>query len=184
VFFDRGEYLLGAISGSGKLTPLLGGKLIVEHTAVNPNKAAHIGHLRNAVLGDTIVRLLKSAGEEVEVQNYIDNTGVQVADVVVGFKYIEGRSLDELRAIEGKFDYYCWDLYARVSGFYEQDKSRLDLRSKVLHELEQGTGETCELADYISTRILNCHLDTMLRLGIEYDLLPRESEILHQHIWQ
>jgi arginyl-tRNA synthetase len=184
VFFNRAEYLLSALAGSEKLTPLLGGKLIVEHTAINPNKAAHIGHLRNAVLGDTIVRLLKSAGEEVEVQNYIDNTGVQVADVVVGFKYLEGNSLDQVRSIGGKFDYYCWDLYARVGGYYEEDKSRLEFRARVLRELETGKGETYEMADYISTRILNCHLDTMLRLGIEYDLLPRESEILHQHIWQ
>jgi arginyl-tRNA synthetase len=184
VFLDRAEYLLGALAGPEKLEPLLGGKLIVEHTAVNPNKAAHIGHLRNAVLGDTIVRLLKSAGEVVEIQNYIDNTGVQVADVVVGFKHIEGMSIEQVRALDGKFDYYCWDLYARVGSFYEQDQSRLQLRTQVLHELERGTGETYEMADYISTRILNCHLDTMLRLGIQYDLLPRESEVLHQHIWQ
>jgi arginyl-tRNA synthetase len=184
IFFDRARYLLAALAGPEKVQPVLGGKLIVEHTAVNPNKAAHIGHLRNAVLGDTIVRLLKSAGEQVEIQNYIDNTGVQVADVVVGFKYMEGKSLDEVRAIQDKFDYYCWDLYARVAGFYEEDKPRLELRSTVLHELEKGTGEISEMADYIATRILNCHLDTMLRLGIQYDLLPRESEILHQHIWQ
>src|SRR5262249_1113252 len=115
---------------------------------------------------------------------YIDNTGVQVADVVVGFKFIEGKSIEQVRSIEGKFDYYCWDLYARVAGFYEEDKSRLELRTRVLHELERGAGEIYELADYIATRILNCHLDTMLRLGIQYYLLPRESEILHQHIWQ
>ena len=184
VYFDRAEYLLRALESPEKPRPLLGGKLIVEHTAVNPNKAAHIGHLRNAVLGDTIVRLLKSTGEDVEIQNYIDNTGVQVADVVVGFKHIEGKSIEQVQAIQSKFDYYCWDLYARVGGFYEEDKSRLQLRSQVLRELEHGAGQTYEMADYISTRVLNCHLDTMLRLGIEYDLLPRESEILHQHIWQ
>src|SRR5262249_36578758 len=118
------------------------------------------------------------------VQNYIDNTGVQVADVVVGFKYIENRSLDDVKAITEKFDYYCWDLYSRVGQFYEEDKSRLELRANVLHELERGEGEIYDMADYISTRILNCHLDTMYRLGIEYDVMPRESDVLHLHIWE
>jgi arginyl-tRNA synthetase len=183
VFFDRAGYLLNATSTMQQTAPQLGGKLIVEHTAVNPNKAAHIGHLRNAVLGDTTVRLLRAAGETVEVQNYIDNTGVQVADVVVGFKYIEQKTLNEIKAIDGKFDYYCWDLYARVGGFYEEDRSRLQHRTDTLHELESGKGEIYEMADYISTRILACHLDTMLRVSIKYDLLPRESDVIHLHIW-
>lgn len=183
VFFARADYLLNATSEARQVAAQLGGKLIVEHTAVNPNKAAHIGHLRNAVLGDTTVRLLRAAGETVEVQNYIDNTGVQVADVVVGFKYIEQKTLEEIKAIDDKFDYYCWDLYARVGGFYEEDRSRLQYRTDTLHELESGKGEIYEMADYISTRILACHLDTMLRVGIKYDLLPRESDVIHLHIW-
>ena len=183
VFLDRAGYLLDVALAPRSLSPQLGGKLIVEHTAVNPNKAAHIGHLRNAVLGDTTVRMLKAAGEQVEVQNYIDNTGVQVADVVVGFKRLEGKTLDEIKAIEGKFDYYCWDLYARVGGFYEEDRSRLQFRAETLHEIESGKGETYEMADYISTRILDCHLDTMLRIGVEYDLMTRESDVLHLHLW-
>ncbi|HXG95417.1 MAG TPA: arginine--tRNA ligase [Blastocatellia bacterium] len=183
VYFDRAAYLLTEASEPQAMTPQIGGKIILEHTSVNPNKAAHIGHMRNAVLGDTTVRLLRFAGETVEVQNYIDNTGAQVADVVVGFKYLENKTLDEIKALEGKFDYYCWDLYARVGAFYEKDRSRLELRARTLHELEAGEGETYEMADYISTRILDCHLDTMLRLGISYDLLPRESDVLHLHIW-
>ena len=183
VFLDRAAYLLDVASNPAPLAPVLGGKIIVEHTAVNPNKAAHIGHLRNAVLGDTTVRMLRAAGEQVEVQNYIDNTGVQVADVVVGFKQIERKTLDEIKAIEGKFDYYCWGLYARVGGFYEEDRSRLQYRAETLHEIESGRGETYEMADYISTRILGCHLDTMLRIGVEYDLMPRESDVLHLHLW-
>jgi arginyl-tRNA synthetase len=117
------------------------------------------------------------------VQNYIDNTGVQVADVVVGFKHIEQKTLDQIKAIEGKFDHYCWDLYARVGAFYEEDRARLKFRADALHEIESGKGETYEMADYISTRILACHLDTMVRLGIEYDLLPRESDVLQMHLW-
>jgi arginyl-tRNA synthetase len=183
IYLDRASYLLSASGGGQPLSPRLGGKLIVEHTAVNPNKAAHIGHLRNAVLGDTTVRLLRAAGETVEVQNYIDNTGVQVADVVVGFKHVEKLSLEEIKAIGGKFDYYCWDLYARVGSFYEEDRSRLELRADTLHAIESGRGELCEMAEYVSTRILGCHLDTMLRMGIEYDLLPRESDILGLRLW-
>jgi arginyl-tRNA synthetase len=184
IFLDRRAYLLDSMKGSQRASPVLGGKAIVEHTSVNPNKAAHIGHVRNAVLGDTIVRMLRSGGDEVEAQNYIDNTGVQVADVVVGFKYIEGKDLNQVKAIDGKFDYYCWDLYARVGHFYEEDASRLELRSRTLHEIERGDDETYPLADYISTRIVNCHLDTMLRIGVEYDLLPRESDVLHLHLWE
>ena len=184
VYLDRAGYLMNAARESEPITAQLGGKLIVEHTSVNPNKAAHIGHLRNAVLGDTTVRMLRAVGETVEVQNYIDNTGVQVADVVVGFKHIENKMLDQIKAIEEKFDYYCWDLYAQVGQFYEEDKSRLQLRTDTLHELERGEGQTYEMADYISRRVLGCHLETMLRVGIKYDVLPRESDVLHLNIWE
>jgi arginyl-tRNA synthetase len=209
LYLDRADFVLRSLDEPQALAPQLGGKIIVEHTAVNPNKAAHIGHLRNAVLGDTTVRMLRAAGETVEIQNYIDNTGVQVADVVVGFKYIEQMTLDQIKAMEfkddvwladprsnpdhtprpmvvreiHKFDYYCWDLYARVGSFYEEDNSRLAFRTEALHGLEAGAGEIYEMADYISTRILECHLNTMARVGIEYDLLPRESDVLHMNLW-
>jgi arginyl-tRNA synthetase len=187
LYLDRAGFVLQSLAEPKTLDPVLGGKtggkIIVEHTAVNPNKAAHIGHLRNAVLGDTTVRMLLAAGETVEVQNYIDNTGVQVADVVVGFKHIENMTLEHIQAIEERFDYYCWDLYARVGGFYEEDAARLALRTETLHAIEAGEGEIYEMADYISTRILHCHLNTMARVGIEYDLLPRESDVLHMNLW-
>jgi arginyl-tRNA synthetase len=253
---------------------------LVEHTSINPNKAAHIGHLRNAILGDTFVRLLRAAGQKVDVQNYIDNTGVQVADVVVGFQYIEGKSVEDVRTLiancekrsvaessvtagalyqgmtsvvpnaspnqsralqaaeelgasdeigvecasgakaridyvgfmrglkppppsESSFsaaflapgggteciDYYCWDLYARTSQWYsagtdEENEARKKLRYATLHELERGGNETAEVAELISTAVLRRHLETMLRLGIEYDFLPRESEILHLKFWE
>ena len=183
LYLDRADFVLKALGQPQVLEPQLGGKIIVEHTAVNPNKAAHIGHLRNAVLGDTTVRMLRAAGETVEIQNYIDNTGVQVADVVVGFREIDRMTLDQIKQIDEKFDYYCWDLYAKVGSFYEEDASRLSFRSEALHELEAGKGEIYETADYISTRILECHLNTMARVGIEYDLLPRESDVLHMNLW-
>lgn len=184
VFLDRAAYVRDTMGEPAPIEPSIGGKIIVEHTSVNPNKAAHVGHLRNAVLGDTIARLLRATAEEVEVQNYIDNTGVQVADVVVGFKYLDDKSLTQVRQISARFDYYCWDLYARVGEFYDEDRARLDLRARILHAIETGEGEAYEMADYISTRILNCHIDTMLRLGIKYDLFPRESDVLHLHIWR
>jgi len=161
------------------------GKILVEHSSINPNKAAHIGHLRNAILGDTFVRLLRYAGREVDVQNYIDNTGVQVADVVVGFLYQEKQSRAEIEqlASQPRFDYYCWDLYARASQWYEQDKQNLQVRLKTLHEIEAGGNETAALADLISVAVLRRHLETMDRLDIEYDFLPRESEILGLHFW-
>jgi arginyl-tRNA synthetase len=168
---------------------------LVEHTSINPNKAAHIGHLRNAILGDTFVRLLRAAGQKVDVQNYIDNTGVQVADVVVGFLHLDGKSvaqvrahLDELKSTGQRIDYYCWDLYAKTSQWYEQgtadeNAARKKLRHSTLHEIEEGGNETAEIAELISTAVLRRHLETMLRLDIEYDFLPRESEILHLKFW-
>jgi arginyl-tRNA synthetase len=161
------------------------GKILVEHSSINPNKAAHIGHLRNAILGDTFVRLLREAGREVDVQNYIDNTGAQVADVVVGFIHLENKSRAEIAELVAKprFDYYCWDLYARVSQWYAEDKQNLQARLSVLHAIEEGGNETAGIADLISTAVLRRHLETMDRLDIEYDFLPRESEILHLHFW-
>jgi arginyl-tRNA synthetase len=169
---------------------------LVEHTSINPNKAAHIGHLRNAILGDTFVRLLRAAGQKVDVQNYIDNTGVQVADVVVGFQHLEGKSLadvrlllDELKSKRERIDYHCWDLYAKTSQWYtsgtdQENEARKKLRYATLHELEVGGNETAEIAELISTAVLRRHLETMLRLDIEYDFLPRESEILHLKFWE
>jgi arginyl-tRNA synthetase len=161
------------------------GKTLVEHSSINPNKAAHIGHLRNAILGDTFVRLLRNAGREVDIQNYIDNTGVQVADVVVGFTHVEKKSRSEIEALarQPRFDYYCWDLYARVSQWYAEDKQNLQVRLQTLHAIEEAASETAAIADLISVAVLRRHLETMDRLDIEYDFLPRESEILHLHFW-
>jgi len=161
------------------------GKVLVEHSSINPNKAAHIGHLRNAVLGDTFVRLLRYAGREVDTQNYIDNTGVQVADVVVGFTHLEKKSRSEIEALarQPRFDYYCWDLYARVSQWYEADKQNRHVRLQTLHAIEDPGSEAAAIADLISTAVLRRHLETMDRLDIDYDFLPRESEILHLHFW-
>jgi arginyl-tRNA synthetase len=163
------------------------GKVVVEHTNINPNKAAHIGHLRNAAIGDTFVRILKACGRQVEVQNYIDNTGVQVADVIVGFRYLEKKSLSDIRQLLDdpsiKFDYYCWDLYARVSSFYESEDPKYALRGKTLKEIEESGNETAEMADLVAMTIVECHLATMERIGVRYDLLPRESDILHLKFW-
>ena len=171
---------------------------LVEHTSINPNKAAHIGHLRNAILGDTFQRLLRpdtyKRGYEVGVQNYIDNTGVQVADVVVGLVHLEGKNLISTRELlaelietNQRIDFYCWDLYARVSQWYTADPDQLAARKQIrldtLHALETGNNETAVIADLISTAVLRRHLQTMQRFSIEYDFLPRESEILSLHFW-
>lgn len=196
-FFDRAAFFEAAFSGAthaGVKSRSEAGagrdnaaepKNIVEHTNINPNKAAHIGHLRNAALGDTFVRLLRRAGRRVEVQNYIDNTGVQVADVVVAFAHLEKKSAGEVRALAAapRFDYFCWDLYARVTQFFDEDKTRLALRGQTLAAIEEGHGLAAELAEIISVAIVRCHLRTMERLGVQYDVLPRESEILHLKFW-
>ena len=198
VFFDRAR-LLSIFARPEKIATDDGEqpKKMVEHTSINPNKAAHIGHVRNAVLGDTFVLILKAAGDRIEVQNYIDNTGVQVADVVVGFLNLEKMDLAQIKALDASltkdytFDYYCWDLYTKVGLFYrdgnpagDTNPEKVKLRNEVLHALEEGNNTIAELADYVATRNVECILDTMERLGIRYDLLARESDILHLHFWE
>jgi arginyl-tRNA synthetase len=187
VYLDRPTFLRERLDGS--VVPAARGtppaKTIVEHTAINPNKAAHIGHLRNAALGDTLVRALRFQGVPVEIQNYIDDTGVQVADVVVGFREIEGKGLAEVRRVADStvFDHYCWDLYAHVTEWYEQDRERLEIRTAVLHDIERDTGEAAEIARFVADRIVRCHLKTMARMNVEYDLLTWEGDILQLHFW-
>ena len=185
---DRGAYGSALLKGeSEEATQGSGEKIIVEHTNINPNKAAHIGHLRNTTLGDTFVRMLRASGSRVEVQNYIDNTGVQVADVVVGFQHLEQKTPAEVTALIGdpavRFDYYCWDLYARTSSYYKDHPESLEWRARTLHAIEAGEGDLAEMAHLVSDAIVQAHLTTMLRLGVEYDVLPRESEILHLKFW-
>jgi arginyl-tRNA synthetase len=184
---DRGAYGVALLAGATEATEGAGEKIIVEHTNINPNKAAHIGHLRNAVLGDTFVRMLRASGYRVEVQNYIDNTGVQVADVVVGFYHLENKTAADVRKLIDdpavRFDYYCWDLYARISQYYKDHPESYEWRKQMLHAIEGGIGEEAALAHTVADAIVSAHLKTMLRIGIEYDVLPRESEILHLHFW-
>jgi len=196
VFLDRAKFL--AENADSHPLPKLklseasdSPKICVEHTSINPNKAAHIGHVRNSVLGDTFQRILRGIGKRVEVQNYIDNTGVQVADVVVGFIYLEKMDLGDIRRLDSRlisegrtFDYYCWDLYAKVGVAYQTDEALKEKRAEILHQIEEGDNETAVLADYVATRNVECIIATMERLSIRYDLLPRESEILHLHFWR
>jgi arginyl-tRNA synthetase len=184
---DRGALGAALLRGDAEEAAPEGEKVIVEHTNINPNKAAHIGHLRNATLGDTFVRMLRARGQRVEVQNYIDNTGVQVADVVVGFHYLRHQTPADVQALLAdpsvRFDYYCWDLYAYTSSYYKDHPEALEWRSATLHAIEAGAGELAELAHLVADAIVEAHLATMLRLGVEYDVLPRESEILHLQFW-
>jgi arginyl-tRNA synthetase len=185
-FLERRTFLLDRLAGTSKPRSRTDeGKALVEHTAINPNKAAHIGHLRNAALGDTLVRVLKFRGVAVEVQNYIDDTGVQVADVVVGFRVLEQKSLDAIREIADstRFDYYCWDLYARVTDWYGEDKERLKIRNDTLHDIEHGGNDNAEIAAFIADRIVRCHLKTMGRMNVDYDLLTWEGDILKLKFW-
>jgi arginyl-tRNA synthetase len=192
VFYDRAGFLahnLGADPIPDKQNPS-SPKVCVEHTSVNPNKAAHIGHVRNSVLGDTFQRILRANGKRVEVQNYIDNTGVQVADVVVGFLFMENMNLDgikkldtELAASGKSFDYHCWDLYSKVGQEYHTNDELKKKRAEVLHLIEEGNNPTAEVAEFVATRNVECIVKTMERFSIRYDLLPRESEILHLHFW-
>ncbi|HXY23566.1 MAG TPA: arginine--tRNA ligase [Candidatus Acidoferrum sp.] len=186
-YFDRGVFWESAqIEANATQQTPRGAKIIVEHTSINPNKAAHIGHVRNAVLGDTMVRILRHAGHRVQIQNYIDNTGVQVADVVIGLLRMEERTATNVMMLarEPKFDYYCWDLYAKATNFFAEDKERAaKLRAETLKSIEENRGEDAEVAQVVADTIVSCHLRTMARLEIHYELLARESEILHLKFW-
>jgi arginyl-tRNA synthetase len=178
-FLDRGAFaaalLDAALLGDGGASR---DKVIIEHTNINPNKAAHIGHLRNAVLGDVLGRALGSLGYPVEIQNYIDDTGVQLADVVVGFIDLRRLSAAEVAAVPEPFDYYCWDLYSEVGRWYEEDPERQRCRRETLHALETDRGERAEMGRLVAQRIVSRHLGTMRRIDVSYDLLTHESDIL------
>jgi arginyl-tRNA synthetase len=191
VFYNRAKFLIESSNQSkikNKKSKIE--KICVEHTSVNPNKAAHIGHVRNSVLGDTFIRICRADGNRVEVQNYIDNTGVQVADVVVAFIHLEKMTLENIKNLDAKlkaegksFDYFCWDLYTRIGQAYLENEDLKAKRAETLHLIEEGKNDTAEIADYVATRNVECILKTMERFGIRYDLLPRESEILHLKFW-
>jgi arginyl-tRNA synthetase len=187
-FLDRSALLIGWLAAAERPRPDAGGKVIVEHTAINPNKAAHIGHLRNSALGDTLVRLLRFQGRPVEVQNYIDDTGVQVADVVVGLTTLEGRDVEDVRRLAAdpgvRFDFYCWDLYARVTEWYAADPERDKVRRAALHAIEAGEDPMAGIAAIVADRIVRAHLDTMARMNVGYDLLTWEGDILRLHFWK
>ncbi|MEM8961037.1 MAG: arginine--tRNA ligase [Acidobacteriota bacterium] len=179
IFFVRNRFVADLLDAPVlESDPARNEKVIVEHTNINPNKAAHIGHLRNAVLGDILVRTLRQLGHPVEIQNYIDDTGVQLADVVVGFLDIRGLDLDAVAALPEPFDYYCWDLYSEVGRWYEEDESRRAQRRATLHALEHDDGERAEMGKLVARRIVRRHLETMARLGVGYDVLTREHDIL------
>ncbi|HUK33038.1 MAG TPA: arginine--tRNA ligase, partial [Vicinamibacterales bacterium] len=185
LYLDRRQFMLDRLNGRVSAPPATDGKDVVEHTAINPNKAAHIGHLRNATLGDTIVRVLRFRGTPVEVQNYIDDLGVQVSDIIVGFREIERKDIEAVRQIaeSTRFDYYCWDLYSRVAEWYGGDKDRPAARARTLHDLEQGGNASAEMAAVIVDRIVRAHLQTMARLNVSYDLLTYEGDILRLEFW-
>ena len=185
LWLDKAAVFAEVLRGAGRssLVPEED-KVIIEHTNINPNKAAHIGHLRNACLGDTLARCLRFKGEKVEVQNYIDDTGVQVVDVVFGFMELEKMTLDDLEKLPGKFDYYCWDLYARASVYLGEHPEAQAKKAAIIKKIEHGQDPEYALSRYVSRRIVRAHLATMKRLGIAYDVLPCESTILHLKFWE
>ncbi|MBI4161108.1 MAG: arginine--tRNA ligase [Acidobacteria bacterium] len=188
LFLDRPRYVMEIIrqarSGAAPPPPARPEKKIIEHTNINPNKAAHVGHLRNAVLGDTLGRALRYLGEPVEIQNYIDDTGVQVADVIVGLRYLRGIGPDGLDSLPGRIDYYLWDLYRDVTERYEREPDLLERRREVLRDLEARAGENARLAADLTRRVVRRHLETMQRINVTYDLLPWEGDILAERFWE
>ena len=185
-FLERPAFLLDRLVPARSAPSRDSGKAIVEHTAINPNKAAHIGHLRNAALGDTLVRVLRFSGIPVEVQNYIDDTGVQVADVVVGFRVLEKKSLDrdprDRRHARASTTTAGISTRASPSGT-ARTRSGSAIRAQTLHDIEHGGNENADIAAFIADRIVRCHLQTMARMNVDYDLLTWEGDILRLKFW-
>jgi arginyl-tRNA synthetase len=155
--------------------------IIVEHTSVNPNKALHIGHIRNIVVGDTVSRILTKANYNVHVLNYIDDSGLQVADIIVGFKHFK---FDEEPPNGKKFDHYCGDdVYVKTTQKYELDSSLEEIRKNTLKELEDGNSETAAFGDMITRKVLAGQLETCWNLNVSYDCLNFESQIIRSGLW-
>ena len=156
-------------------------KMVIEHTSVNPNKALHVGHVRNVIVGDTIARILHKASYDTSVLNYVDDSGLQVADIIVGFKY---GGYSEQPPAGQKFDHYCGDVvYVKITERYETDKALQEIRSHVLQELEEGTSEIAKFGDDLTRKVLEEQLKTCWRLGVTYDCLNFESQIVRSNLW-
>lgn len=153
------------------------GKILIEHTAINPNKAAHIGHLRNACLGDSIANILRATGWEIEVQNYIDDTGAQVADVLIALENLPDKQGSE------PFDYFCWNIYTKIQKMYEVDEKLTERKKEILKLLEEGNNPTAQKALEVANQIVDRHLQTMARLNIAYNLLVWERDIIDLGLW-
>lgn len=184
VFLNREMWVRQTLAATNAEAP--GGIHVVEHTSINPNKAAHIGHLRNAALGDSFARILRFLGHRIEIQTYTDDTGVQVADVVLGFLWLRGADLEEVRRLAGqpRFDYLCWDLYTEVSRWIEEHPEGPGARQEALHGLERGEEPWAGIGRIVANAIARRHLETMERIGVRYDLLPCEKSILRLHFWE
>jgi len=155
--------------------------VVVEHTSVNPNKALHIGHIRNLVIGDTVVRILKKTNHDVKVLNYVDDSGLQIADIIVGFKY---GGFSESTPAGQKFDHYCGDeVYVKTTEKYETDKQFAEYRHKVLQDLENQNSELAKFASIITRKVLAEQLKTCWKMGVYYDCLNFESQIIHSKLW-
>lgn len=154
-----------------------GEKVVIEHTSINPNKSAHIGHLRNSCIGDALVRLLQRLGYNVEVHNYIDDLGNQLADTVVGILNVPHKKE------HSRFGDFCWDIYSQVNKEYERNPQLMEQRTKVLHSLEEGNENLSWVGLLVAERIVREHLEEMKAFGINYDLLVWESNIVREGFW-
>jgi arginyl-tRNA synthetase len=158
-----------------------GQHIVIEHTSVNPNKALHVGHMRNVILGDTLYRIMKATNHRATVLNYVDDSGLQVADIVIGFKFA---GFPEEPPAGKKFDHYCGDdVYVKVNEMYERDPQLAEKRKQVLREIEEGKSEIARFAAGVTRRVLNEQLKTCWRMKVRYDLLNFESHIVVSQLW-
>ncbi len=176
-YFNKNYFLKDIFSNKDRAIEKTGRKIIVEHTSINPNKSAHIGHLRNSCLGDTLVKALEYTGNEVEIQNYIDDTGIQLADVVWGVLKHQNKTLDEIKKIDN-LSSYLWKLYTEVHKLSDDDGILLEQKKTLHQRIEDKKNPEYEMGDFISKAVTTDHINVMNKLGIRYDLLIKESDII------
>ena len=158
-----------------------GQNIFLEYTSVNPNKALHIGHARNVCIGDTLARLLKFAGYRVVTADYVDDSGNQMADLLLGFLHM-GYPQDPPNGV--KFDAYCGDnVYVEVNKRLASDPELQKKKDEIAKNIEEGSPELSRLNRMIAERVLADQLKTCWRLGASYDMINMETDVFRFELW-
>lgn len=178
-FIDYNSFAVGLLNSIndnyGQLSKI-DEKIVLEHTSANPNGPLHIGHIRNSIIGDSLTRLLKASGREVETQYYVNDMGRQLAMVVYGIKEL-GLKIENQG--EDKVDHNIGQIYLKVNQKFKEDPSLESGVDTLIKEYEKGDNE--ELNKLFEDTINHC-LDgikaTLKRMHIKHDKFVWEGKFV------